>query len=500
MRTPIHHSLQFKVTLMALLLAALLAAGSGMPDRAIAAPMQGIGFAGCANPSEQVEIPEAECDALVALYNSAAGASWYTNTDWLQTTTPCSWYGVTCFEEHVNMLMLSSNNLTGTIPTEIAALTSLQTLNIRSNNLTGGIPAEIGSLTSLLYLYLYENSLGGPIPTEMGNLTNLDTLYMYSNGLTGVLPVELADNTLLTQLRVDDNNLVGIVPFQFGALSGMTRFHLNDNMFTGPLPQSFTNLTSMDYFYYQNTNLCAPDNVPFQTWLTGIANKTTSGYNCAAIFADGFESGDTSAWSSTVEGPVEMGGLFSGPYIPPGLGLIVHPLAAVEGSYGLGAIVEDNHPMFVQDDTPSAEAYYHASFSLQVKTLTADPNKGMGILLGSGTGKSFQVFTGWDGAQHVVVARVGEDDKSWTWTSFYAVPTNAWFSVDIYWSAATGDGNNDGFFELYLGGVLQETLSVLDNDTVRVDTVRMGPFYVSPSATGIIGFDVFTSDGITPEP
>ena len=34
------------------------------------------------------EIPQIECEALVAIYNGTGGPDWTVNTDWLQTTTP----------------------------------------------------------------------------------------------------------------------------------------------------------------------------------------------------------------------------------------------------------------------------------------------------------------------------------------------------------------------------------------------------------------------------
>ncbi len=426
MRTPIHHSRKFKLALFTLLLAGMLSSGSGMPGRAIAAETYAGSYKGCANPGDQTDIPEAECDALVALYNSAGGASWTINTDWLATDTPCSWYNVDC----------------SSVPGYVTDL------DLSSNNLTGSIPSELGSISNLDYLGLDYNQLSGSIPAELGNLTNLLNLY------------------------------------------------LNNNQLSGPLPQEFTNLTSLSYLYYNLTNLCAPDNVAFQNWMAGVTYKGTTTLYCEVVFSDGFESGNTSAWSSMVEGPLQTGGLFSDQYIPPGLGLIVHPKAAYLGGYGLGAIVEDKHPMFVQDDSPSAETSYRARFYLLVKSLTADPYKGMGILLGSGTGKSFQMFAGWDGAQHVIVARVGEDHGAWTWTNFYTIPTNEWVLVEIEWVIATGDGSDDGFFILYLDGVIQEVVPALDNDAASVDTVRLGPSYVSPGATGIIGFDAFSSEDV----
>ena len=32
------------------------------------------------------EIPQSECEALVAFYTSTEGANWYNNTGWLQTS------------------------------------------------------------------------------------------------------------------------------------------------------------------------------------------------------------------------------------------------------------------------------------------------------------------------------------------------------------------------------------------------------------------------------
>ncbi len=481
----------FRAALIAILLAGFLA-GPGMTGTAIPGPPDP--YTGCANPDDQTDMPEAECLALVALYNSAAGASWTTNTGWLATANPCSWFGVTCATGRVSSLQLGVNNLAGPIPPEIGALTAMHTLNMQGggNFLSGPIPTEMANLTSLDYLNLCGNTLSGEIPSELGNLSSLTSLLLCGNYFTGGIPSSLGSLPGLISLQVWGNQLIGTVPAELGGISSLNTLTLSSNLLSGPFPMALTSL-SLTTLTYNNTSLCAPGNSQFQEWVGGIASVTSSGYNCDLIFVDGFESGDTTAWSSTVESPAQLGGLFSGQYIPPGLGLIVHPKAAMQGGFGLGAIVEDRHPMFVQDDSPTAETTYRASFYLLVKTLTAGNNKGMGILMGSGTGKSFQMFTGWDGAQHVVVARAGLDNGGWYWTDFNAIPTNTWVFVEIVWMAATGPGNNDGWFALYLDGDLKNAFT-MDNDTVRIDTVRLGPAYVSPGATGIIGFDSFTSD------
>jgi len=50
-------------------------------------------FTDCAS---QTQIPEAECQALVDLYNNTNGDGWTNNTGWKVIFYVCSWYGVTC--------------------------------------------------------------------------------------------------------------------------------------------------------------------------------------------------------------------------------------------------------------------------------------------------------------------------------------------------------------------------------------------------------------------
>lgn len=40
--------------------------------------------------STVTQVPQSECEALVALYDSTDGANWYDSDGWLQTDTPCN--------------------------------------------------------------------------------------------------------------------------------------------------------------------------------------------------------------------------------------------------------------------------------------------------------------------------------------------------------------------------------------------------------------------------
>ncbi|MBW2735975.1 MAG: hypothetical protein JRH20_26620, partial [Deltaproteobacteria bacterium] len=105
----------------------------------------------------QTEIPVAECQTLVTLYNETNGSDWTDASGWLATATPCSWNGVTCDAGHVSRIGLDYNVLTGSIPPELSNLVHLLSLSLTGNQLTGPIPPEIGRLVNLTSLRLYIN-------------------------------------------------------------------------------------------------------------------------------------------------------------------------------------------------------------------------------------------------------------------------------------------------------------------------------------------------------
>ena len=100
--------------------------------------------------SDVTEIPQIECEALVALYNNTTGAGWTNHTNWLVTITPSIWYGVTVTSGHVMSLYLSSNQLRGTITPELGNLTNLEILRLNDNKLKGNIPDTLFNLINLL--------------------------------------------------------------------------------------------------------------------------------------------------------------------------------------------------------------------------------------------------------------------------------------------------------------------------------------------------------------
>jgi hypothetical protein len=109
-------------------------------------------------------------------------------------------------------LSLDQNQRTSTIPTELGLLSGLTLLSLGRNQLTSTIPTELGRLTSLTYLGLYSTQLTSSIPTELGLLTELESLYLQQNRLGSTIPTELGRLSLLQHLWLDGNQLVGIFP------------------------------------------------------------------------------------------------------------------------------------------------------------------------------------------------------------------------------------------------------------------------------------------------
>ena len=117
-----------------------------------------------------------ERTALIALYDQTGGTNWNNKTNW-RTKQPISeWYGVTTNTDgQVIGLMLIHNELSGSIPVELAQLSNLEYLLLDGNKLSGPIPVELSQLSNLEYLLL-EGNAGLYAPTDaefQAWLTNL---------------------------------------------------------------------------------------------------------------------------------------------------------------------------------------------------------------------------------------------------------------------------------------------------------------------------------------
>ena len=131
-------------------------------------------------------------DALVALYRATNGEAWTNNTDWLSSRPLDWWHGVSVNRSgRVTELHLLANQLSGSIPPELANLDSLRVLVLGNNRtLTGPFPPEFIQ-TELGQLDMSSTGLCIPntsafMQWRSGILLKEGTVYCGSNALTAL--------------------------------------------------------------------------------------------------------------------------------------------------------------------------------------------------------------------------------------------------------------------------------------------------------------------------
>ncbi|XP_020536161.2 receptor-like protein 33 [Jatropha curcas] len=154
----------------------------------------------------------------------------------------------------LDFLDLGSNDLQGSFPTSISGLKNLRTLNLAANYFNGTLDLDPDGLSQLNYLDLGFNQLTGEIPSFLANLTRLQNLDLDSNQLIGQLPFWLMNLTQLSWLTVAGNRLHGTIPIP--SLVNIESLSLRLNNFVGNVElHSFFVLKNLKYLYLGGNNL-----------------------------------------------------------------------------------------------------------------------------------------------------------------------------------------------------------------------------------------------------
>lgn len=223
--------------------------------------------------------------ALVTFYHATGGNQWADNNDWLSYDVhECLWWHreaafaakdivsglyptylkefdpspVRCDANGLyNNLWLDSNNLIGSLPAELALLSTLKTASLVFNHgLQGTIPSEYGLLTALEGLYFYGIMDAGRPPSEIGLLTNLQVLNL-GNQHTGLIPSEIWHLTGLSHFHLAGHEglsqLSGTIPTEIGLMTKL--ISLQCPKFQGTLPTSMGLLTRLEWIEIRRMHL-----------------------------------------------------------------------------------------------------------------------------------------------------------------------------------------------------------------------------------------------------
>lgn len=200
---------------------------------------------------------KSDSTTLANLYTSCNGGRW--TKGWDLTSPISTWQNLTIANTisgpRVTEVRLSSNNIEGVIPSDLANLDFLEVLWLDGNKFAGVIPISIGELSQLRYLYLFDNQLSGAIPTSFGNLNLLYRLHLSNNGLTGAIPEELGNLTNLTILGLNNNMLTGNLPEPIGAIKTLNQLNVSGNQLSGTIPATYYNNLQWDA-WQPSINVC----------------------------------------------------------------------------------------------------------------------------------------------------------------------------------------------------------------------------------------------------
>eukprot|EP00004_Rigifila_ramosa_P011908 TRINITY_DN2552_c0_g1_i3.p1 TRINITY_DN2552_c0_g1~~TRINITY_DN2552_c0_g1_i3.p1 ORF type:complete len:2043 (+),score=368.09 TRINITY_DN2552_c0_g1_i3:228-6131(+) len=173
--------------------------------------------------------------ALVAFFTSTGGASWTTSTLWQSASSYCSWFGVTCAANGLNVISISlpNNNLVGnSFPSEMPNLFFLAALNLTGNSLSGSlVNTPLCDNDRLVSLDLKNNAFASALPSCFSTLQLLDLSH---NAIDTTIPAEYGLSTTLQTLRLAENQLEGFLPT--GGFPALRELDVFGNVLYGNLP------------------------------------------------------------------------------------------------------------------------------------------------------------------------------------------------------------------------------------------------------------------------
>ncbi|MCB8984106.1 MAG: S8 family serine peptidase [Ardenticatenaceae bacterium] len=217
---------------------------------------------------------------------------------------------------------------------------------------------------------------------------------------------------------------------------------------------------------------------------TPTATPTATPEPGDVIFNDSLETGDFSRWTAVVDRDGDLS---------------VSDTAAMAGTKGLSALIDDRRGMYLRDDSPQNETRYRVGFRFDPNGVSMAGGNMHRLLAGvNGTVEVFNLDIRFRSGAYQLRAGLRTDVGTYAYTAWYAL-ADAPHTIELDWQAASAAGANDGSLSLWLDQVFKETKGGIDNDTHRIEEVRLGPQSGIDSGTaGTELFDDFVSQHSNP--
>jgi hypothetical protein len=149
------------------------------------------------------------------------------------------------------ILWLFGTSLTGTLPTEIAGLVSLQHLIAFDTSLSGQLPDIFGALGSLQVLQLAHSAFSGALPPSLFQLPGIELISIEENSITGTLPetVTLPAIRTFNLLLVSQGNTIYSDQSHLFLSTESIRLGNQNPAIRGPIPTSWGTLVSLGTYH-----------------------------------------------------------------------------------------------------------------------------------------------------------------------------------------------------------------------------------------------------------
>jgi Secretion system C-terminal sorting domain/Carboxypeptidase regulatory-like domain len=149
---------------------------------------------------------ETDSLALVTFYNNTGATAWTKDNNWLNGNVN-TWQGITQTGGSITAITLDAANITGSMPSEIADILSLTSVNVANNNISA-IP-DFSGLTALTSLNISNNNLDFASLEYNAGIAGVNYLNQKSIDLQlgdSVLVDAGTDYTLVTNIGGTQNN------------------------------------------------------------------------------------------------------------------------------------------------------------------------------------------------------------------------------------------------------------------------------------------------------